>query len=76
MDRHLEIALVSALIAALVGYAIFWAVRDGEYQSRMYFTPLIKRSESPFWFWTGLGFWAAFMVAMAYISIGSLLGRL
>ena len=57
----------------LLGCAIIWSVRDGEYQSRIYFTPQIKRSESPFWFWTGLGFLAAFMAVMAYISIGSFL---
>jgi hypothetical protein len=76
MDRHLEIALVSALIAVLLGCAIVWSVRDGEYQSRISFTPRTTRSESPYRFWTGLGVVAALMAVMAYISIGSLLGWL
>jgi hypothetical protein len=72
MDRNVEIGLVAALIAAILGYALRGSLRDGRFELNP--AAIITRSELPEAYWIGIGILVICIAVMAFISMVGFLG--
>ena len=67
MDAYLKMAGISALIVAVLGYAIWRCLRTGWFETPQLVR--VTRSEMPGCFWTAIGILAVFMVVMVCVTV-------